>query len=317
MKKLLLFTLLLSFSIQSQDFTKVDELVKTYPRYSKVELLASKIAQDFTSDEDKLRAAFFWLAKNIRYNLKEFYNPKQRSIQFSYTSEEEKNRKFQAAIDQMVSETFLTKQGVCEEYAQSLKKICDLLKIESEVIKGYVRYDINEIGKTATTTNHAWNGVKINGKWIVLDATWAAGYELNRKWIRKFDNYFYNIPRKNLFKTHFPEDSLWVLRFGRMSLDEFYQQPIYGLNILNTNINLLGNKNGILTVDTSKNIELQLENLNPKSVIYYTFKGMKYGKKPLITKDQKISTLKIQRPQKNSELIIFIDHKAALQFKTL
>ena len=96
MKQLLLFFLLISIASKSQDFKKVDSLVLEYPRFSKAEDLATKISKDFTSDEDKARAAFYWLAKNIRYNLKELYNPKQRSYNFSYSSEKERIQKIHA-----------------------------------------------------------------------------------------------------------------------------------------------------------------------------------------------------------------------------
>jgi transglutaminase/protease-like cytokinesis protein 3 len=164
MKQLLFFLFLIQFSLQSQNFKKVDAVVAEYPRFSKVENLALKITKDFNTDEEKARAAFFWLTKNIRYNLKEYYNPSKRSYKFRYTTEKEKQQKLQAIKDKLVSNTFLTKTGVCEDYAQSFKKICNLLGLESEVIKGSVRNDSNEIGVLKSNTNHAWNAVKLNNK---------------------------------------------------------------------------------------------------------------------------------------------------------
>lgn len=316
MKQLLFFFLFISIATNSQDFTKVDALVLEYPRFSKVENLASKITKDFTTDGEKARAAFFWLAKNIRYNLREFYNPRQRSYNFRYTTEEEKQQKLQSLKDKIVAEAFLNKTGVCEEYAQAFKKVCDLLNIEAAVITGNVRNTPDEIGKPANTTNHAWSAVKLNNKWIILDATWAAGYQYNGRWIRKFDDYFYNIPKDKIFKTHFPDDAVWVLRFGRMSLGEFYNQPIYGNLFLNSKATLISPKEGIVTVNASKNIELQFKNLDPNSFITYTFKGMRYARKPVISKKNDITTLTIKNAKRNSELVIFIDNKAALQFKT-
>ncbi|QTE22243.1 transglutaminase domain-containing protein [Polaribacter cellanae] len=316
MKYLLTLFLLISISVNSQDFAEVDAKVTKYPRFSKVEDLATKIDNDFSKDEEKARAAFFWLAKNIRYNLKEFYNPKQRSIRFSYASEAEKLQKLQAAKNNLVNATFKTKQGVCEEYAQSFKRICDLLGLNSKVIKGYARNTPNEIGIPANTTNHAWNAIQLNEKWIILDATWAAGYEYNGKWIRKFNNYFYNIPKEKIFKTHFPDDSLWVLRFGRMSLSEFYNQPIYGHNFLNSNIELLSPQNGIIKAENGKNIILKFKNLALNSAIIYNFKGYRYAQKPVLKMENGITIVSIPNPKKNSELYLYFNNEVALQFKT-
>lgn len=317
MKQLLFFILFLSISIQSQDFKKVDDLVSRYPKFSKVEDLASKIAKDFASDEDKTRASFFWLTKNIRYNLKEYYNPNQRSYNFKYSTEEEKEQKLQALKDKIVADAFKTKTGVCEEYAQSFKKLCDLLDIESEVIKGNVRNVPQEIGNPEKETNHAWNAVKLNGNWIILDATWAAGYEYNGRWLKKFDNYFYNIPKDKIFKTHFPEDKIWVLRFGRITLNEFYKQPIYGKALLSSNIELISPKTGILKVNSSKEIRLELKNLKPNSLIYYTFKGQRLAKKPLISTRKNTTIITINNAPRNSFLVIYINKEAAFQFKIL
>ena len=315
-KKIFALFFLITIATQGQNFKNVDNMVLTYPKFSKVEDLTSRIKKDFTNDEEKVRAAFFWLAKNIRYDLKEFYNPTVRNYSFSYISEAEKLEKMQALKDQIINVAFKTKKGVCEEYAQSFKKICDLLDIKAAVIKGYVRSNSNEIGKPERNSNHAWNAVKLNNKWLILDATWAAGYEFNGKWVKKFNNYFYNIPKEKIFKTHFPEESIWVLRFGRITLEDFYKQPIYGEQLLASKAELISPKNGIITIEKGKNIELKFKNLEAASLVIYNFKGNRYAKKPLIKTEGNITTLSIVNPTANSELYVYIKGENALIFKT-
>ena len=316
MKQLLFFFLLISIATNSQDFKKVDSLVIQYPRFSKAEDLATKIDKDFTSDEDKARAAFFWLTKNIHYNLKEFYNPKKRRYNFSYASEEEKTQKLQALKDKIIDATFLSKTGVCEEYAQSFKKTCDLLGLESEVIVGTARISPEEIGKPKDTPNHAWNAVKLNNKWVLLDATWAAGYLSNDKWVKEFNNYYYNIPKEKIFKTHFPKEKIWILRFGRITLEEYYNQPLCGASLLNSKIELVSPTTGILKVNSANEIQLKLKNIDKNTLIYYTFKGQRFAKKPIITIVDNITSLTFKEAKRNSFLRIFINQKGALQFKT-
>ena len=316
MNQLIIFFLLISASSFSQNFEKVDTIVLNYPRFSKVEDLASQIAKDFTSEENKARAAFYWLAKNIRYNLKEYYNPKQRSYNFRYATEEDKIQKLQALKDKIVAKAFITKTGVCEEYAQAFKKVCDLLELEAEVIKGNARNNPQEIGEPKRNSNHAWNAIKLKGKWIILDATWAAGYERNGKWIRDFDNYFYNIPKDKIFRTHYPEDSIWVLRFGRISLEEFYNQPIYGKALLKSKAELISPKTGILKVNSSDEIKLKFKNLDTNSLIYYTFQNQQTAKKPVISSIDNITTLTFKNAKRNSFLTLYLNRRSALHFKT-
>ncbi|WP_246034838.1 transglutaminase domain-containing protein [Polaribacter aestuariivivens] len=317
MMKYFLFLLLLTTTIvNSQNYTSVDNKVLKYPRFSKVEDLVSKIENDFISDEDKTRAAFFWLAKNIQYNLKEYYNPTHRTYSFSYSSEAEKLLKLQKAKDKVVATVFKTKKGVCEDFAQSFKKICDLLDIQAEVIRGYVRNNTNEIGKPRNSTNHAWNAVKLNERWVILDATWASGFLYNGTWKKTFNEYFYDIPKDKIFKTHFPEDSIWILRFGRMSLKEFYNQPIYSNTFLKHNATLIAPTTGTINVNSSKTIELKFENLDVNIPILYAFKGNKFGKKPLIKKEDNVVYLRLNQAKKNSELVLYFNNISAIQFKT-
>lgn len=316
MKHLFYFLLFCSITIQSQDFKHIDTIVSSYPNFKKVEDLASKIATDFTSDENKAKAAFYWLTQNIRYNIRLFYSPVKRTYNYSYSSLEEKQQKLQALKDRTVSKAFITKSGVCEEYAQSFKKICDILGLEAEVIKGYVRNSAQEIGKPKNLPDHAWNAVKLNNKWILLDATWAAGYEYNRRWVKDFNSYYYDISGNKIFKTHFPFDDVWVLRFGRMHLSEFYNQPIYGVSFLASKTSLLSPKTGIIPVNTAKEIVLKFKNLNTSSLIHYRFKGQRFSLKPSIYTVGDITTLTIKNAKKNSYLYLFFNKDVALQFKT-
>lgn len=317
MKQFIFFFLIISYSTFSQSFDRVDRIVLEYPKFSKIENLASKIDADFSSDEEKVRAAFFWLAKNIRYDLKQYYNPTGRSFKFSYRNELEKEQKIEAAKNKIISNTFKTKKGLCEEYAQSFKKTCTLLNIEAAVIKGYTRNSADDIGKVVSETNHAWNAVKLNNKWIILDATWAAGYLMNGKWTRKFNSYFYDIPKDKIFKTHLPEDSIWILRFGRITKSEFYNQPIYGQEFLDSAIELLSPKSGFINIKKGENIVLTFKNLSKKASLLYHFKNYKYAKRPILKSENNITTLTILNPLRNSELHLFLNNKTALQFKVL
>jgi transglutaminase/protease-like cytokinesis protein 3 len=314
-KRFLLLCLFFSLTLNAQDFSNVDALVLNYPRFSKVEQLANQIEKDFSTDEEKARAAFYWLAKNIRYNLREFYNPVQRSYSFSYSSEAEKIEKQQAVMDKLVIATFRNKTGVCEEYARSFKKICDLLYIKSEVITGNVRLNSNEIGTVKTQTNHAWNAVYLNERWVILDATWAAGYEYNNRWVRKFNDYFFDIPTDKIFKTHYPEDSVWILRFGRISIEEFYAQPIYTNTFLGLDAELITPTKGTIRVNSDDTIELKFKNLDPDLLIFYSIKGNKYTEKPVIKTENDISTVFIKNPKRSTDLILFINKTDALHFK--
>ena len=157
--------------------------------------------------------------------------------------------------------------------------------------------------------------MKIDGKWLILDATWAAGHEYSGKWIREFNPYFFNMPTHKIFKTHYPEESIWVLRFGRMSIEDFYFQPIYTNTFLALKTDLILPKKGIIDLNSTENIELKFKKLDLNSVIFYTLKGNKYAQKPTIKTENGIATLNIKNPNRNTDLILYINKEDALHFK--
>ncbi len=314
MKRLFLLFFFVSSIVYGQDFTNVDNIVKSYPRYTKPQQLATKIANDFNDDLSKARAAFRWLTYNIRYDLEEYYEPK-KVISFRYGTEEERLQKLQAIKDKIVDEAFLTKMGVCEEYAQSFKKVADLLGIESQVIKGYVRNSAQEIGRVPNTTNHAWNSVKIDNRWILLDATWAAGYLFNGKWQKDFNEYFFAIEPKKIGRTHFPDDKKWQIVLNQNSLIDFYNQPIYSQGLLRTNLEVLSPKKGNIQVSRSKKVVLKIRNLTASNRLFYNYRGQRYSKRPEITYDGKIATVSIENPGNSTDLYLFINRNLALEYK--
>lgn len=54
---------------------------------------------------------------------------------------------------------------VCEGYAKGFKVLCDKMGIPCVLIGGKVQ-------QSSGTEGHMWNGVKINGKWYLMDVTW-------------------------------------------------------------------------------------------------------------------------------------------------
>ena len=314
MKQFFIFLFFITFSVSAQDFSLVDSTVKTYPKILTAEKLADRIAQDFSSNSAKVRAVFSWLTQNIRYDLVEFYNPDPKKIQFQYSTEEEKQQKLKAAIHKIASETFSSRKAVCEGYARAFAEVCNLLDLENEVITGNVRNSIAEIGKIVQFENHAWNAVKLNGKWQYFDATWGAGYEDNGKWKRDINDYFFDIPKQKISLTHYAEDTLWRLRTKRISKKTFYNQPIYTAAFLKSNLKLISPTTGIIKRKTDGFIEFQLENIDKNQHVFLGFNGSNMAKIPKVILKENLATIKIIPPAEAKEAYLIIDNTVVLEF---
>ncbi len=314
MKQLLLLFFFISFLAQSQNYSEVDAKVKRYPKFNSAQKLASKIDTDFNSDADKIRAAFIWLTENIRYDLQEFYNPTKKSVRFSYKNEAEKQAKLQQIKDDIINETFRKRKSVCEGYAQSFKKVCDLLQIESRIIKGYARNSSGEIGVIPRGSNHAWNAVKVNNKWQLIDATWAAGYAINNKWEKNFTEFYFYPKPAELVRTHLPESTAWQLVTKAIDKKTFANQPLIGQGFFYKNLKLLSPKNGIIS--KKGNIAFKIKNLTTTDIVGYQFKGQRFGKKAIVSVENSTGSFTINLDKKRrTELYIFINNEIALQYK--
>ncbi len=313
MKQLFALVLFINFTVKAQDYSSVDTKVMRYPAYSSAQHLANKINADFTNDAEKIRAAFRWLTHNIRYDLKEYYTPTSKQIRFKYSNEADKLLKLQQLKDQVVDDMFSSRKSVCEGYAQSFKKICDLLKIEAVVIKGYARNTTGEIGIIPTASNHAWNAVKIGLEWKLVDATWAAGYAINNQWKKHFTEYYFYPKPSELLRTHFPDAPNWQLVNTPISKKSFADQPIIGQGFFSKNLQLISPNTGIIH---SKPTKFLIKNLTKNHVIGYLFKGQKYGKRALAIIENGTGSFSIDLTgKKNSELYLFIDSEIALEYK--
>jgi len=307
--------LLFLFSAHSfaQDFTSIFEKTNDYRNIHSASALAKQIEKDFTSDENRVKAIFCWLTSNINYDLDEFYNPSSKRTSFRYRTEEEKERILQGFRDEIVQETIIGRKAVCEGFAQTFSKVCDILNIESEVIKGNARFGYQEIGKPQYDSNHAWNAVKINNNWIYIDATWGAGSVSNGKWESYFKPYYYDIPKSNYFKTHLPEKSVWKLKVGRITTEEFYNQPIFMDAFLESNVELIKPKTGILKKDASGKVSIQLKNATDKHFLT-GFLGSNIAQKPSVVHHNGITTVSITPPAHAKECFFLIDKEVGLQF---
>lgn len=94
------------------------------------------------SDYDKVIAIHDWLCENVTYE------------------EDYKNK------DQDIYGTLVQKRAVCAGYAKAFAYLCEKEGIECEVLSGTSR------NLQMIEVPHAWNRVKIDGKWSYFDVTW-------------------------------------------------------------------------------------------------------------------------------------------------
>ena len=211
----------------SQQYSKIDNLVKTYPKsFSSPEKLAEKINADFNTEEEKARAVFTWIGMNIRYDLNA-YQSGSNMIAYSYSSEEDRLVKEQQFRRKYAEKTLRSKKGVCQDYSALFHILCDLTNVKCIDIVGTSKAHPANIGKLPKASDHQWNAVKIGNQWKLIDVTWASGSVSTEtgKFVSEFnDAYFFTAPEV-FFLNHFPDDKR-LLMIDKTE-QEFAELPLY------------------------------------------------------------------------------------------
>lgn len=160
--------------------------------------LARFITASFTTEGDRARAAFVWVARNIRYDIENIY-----MLEYERP----------AAV--VVQETMDKRLGVCRHYAEVYNAIANQAGVLTCVVPGYT--------SLLASVGHAWCASRIDGKWQLLDPTWAAGKIVNHKFVSQLNNEYFRTPPKQFLELHMPFDPLWQLLAAPRTPQQFQQ----------------------------------------------------------------------------------------------
>jgi len=158
-------------------------------------------------DFHKVKILHDWLADNIAYDVESFFSG--------------------ADVDSSPASTLKRRKGVCYGYAGLMVQMCELAGIPCERISGYGRGYGFAVGRTENIgdTNHAWNAVRIGGRWYLVDVTWDAGHVGKRAYKKEYyTTYLFMKPRQFVF-SHLPSDNKWQLLSSPISAEQFADLP--------------------------------------------------------------------------------------------
>jgi len=210
MKKtfLILTSLLLVLSpLFSRDFTAVDKAVLSLPASAQTSPEKLIHALDEIADTywEKTRAIWIWITHNITYDTDSYFSGRPGPTD--------------------AEGTFKACSSVCNGYAELFVLLAEGLKLEAVKISGYGKgYSYNE-GTIPDGTNHAWNAIRIEGKWHLFDSTWGAGHLRGRNFEWAYEEFFFDTPPEKMIFSHFPEDSDFQLMKRPVTRKLFFNLP--------------------------------------------------------------------------------------------
>jgi hypothetical protein len=217
--------------LAQQDYSRVDSFATKFKgKYQDMADLALQLAQPFSTEPEKARALFTWLAVNVRYDVDKFRNPPPRP-RFSGKTKTDMETEAREYHEKETAKSFKAKKGVCADYSRMYKAMCDAVGLECEIIVGDAR-DFHRPYRNIHNNPHAWNAVKWDSAWHLMDATWGAGYVHDGKFKRDDNPGFFDTSPAIFSQNHLPDDEKWQLLQKPLTKKEFADQPLiqYGQN---------------------------------------------------------------------------------------
>jgi len=196
---------------ESTKFDVIDKHAMFVPENfcTDIPTLVKYLTEPVSNDFEKVRAIFTWIAHNISYD------------DYGYNTGN--------YADGSAQGVFTNRVSVCNGFAELFKAMGEEAGLETVKISGYAKGYGHRLEQTFTTTNHAWNAVRINGKWILIDVTWGhgSGSTVNGRLQsqKKFDDFWFDTNPYDMIFTHLPEDSQWQLIDNRLSKTQFERLP--------------------------------------------------------------------------------------------
>lgn len=232
-------------SANQSPYQRIDQYALNTPSYvtGSVNELTDYLMASAWNDTEKARVIFRWITANITYDVQMLCLVKP--------------------IAQTPLQVLEKRKAICQGYAVLFDVMAKRAGLESKIISGYSKGEGFFTGKLDDRSRHAWNAVKLDGHWRLLDSTWGAGYMVdNGSFVKSFEEHFFLTAPDEMVFTHFPNDPAWQLLSQPINKEQFLSLPRlkpaffkYGLNI---------NSNRFSHIKTDDELTITLK--SPKNV---------------------------------------------------
>lgn len=192
-------------------YEAIDQHARKSPRSVEKDIssLANYLKEKATTDLEKSRAIYVWIAEHVKYDDKAFNAGKYGDYSPDGVL---KNRK-----------------AVCEGFSNLYQALGQEMDIKVEKISGYSKGYGYVVGTKFDKSNHAWNAMQIDGEWRIFDATWGqgSGTTVRGKLVSKkeFNDYWFNTDPYEAIFSHMPEDPKYTFVEPTLTLNDYEKMP--------------------------------------------------------------------------------------------
>jgi hypothetical protein len=223
--------------IDRSNFPLIDQYAIDTPvsACSSIDVLATYLITPAKNDYEKTRAIYKWITQNIAYDYSAYLTKNYGSTS--------------------AASVLATRKSVCQGYSELFKALGKSAGLNVIIVSGWAKGISYSLGDAIDgPTNHAWNAVKINGGWYLIDSTWGAGSIKDGGFVRDYDDFYFLSPPEQFVVNHLPEEKIWQLLAKPLSRTEYAELPYTYSNFFSYGLGLGTNTKGI--IDTQKSLTL-------------------------------------------------------------
>jgi hypothetical protein len=188
----------------SYDFTEIDSWVSRQKlEDTAITSFTKKLLAPAKNDLEKIRAIYQFVTRYLTYDHEATDGDRHR-------------------INQNIHDILLRKKGICWDYAALISSMAETADIPCLSIIGFSK-DLHNPGAISDQPDHAWNLVKVDSHYYLLDATWESN-TLGQSDLFKMTYHadYFLTPPELFIKNHFPSNDFFQL----LSCPETFSQFI-------------------------------------------------------------------------------------------
>ena len=196
--------------------------------------LSRALTHGLTTDLEKIYVIYKWVTNNIEYDAGSFFANNLRGIGNANT-------------------VIQRRKAVCDGYAELIMRLGLQSGLLVEKVEGYAKGYGYKVGEQLAAPNHAWNSVRVDGKWYLLDSTWDAGSinEGTRSYERKNSDYDFFLTNPKIFiYSHFAKEDKWNLAKNNWDKKEFFSKVNVSESAFKLGLNIDKYSNAVIDADS-------------------------------------------------------------------
>ncbi|XP_029473177.1 kyphoscoliosis peptidase-like [Rhinatrema bivittatum] len=186
---------------------------------SSIEDLVGVLLKEAHTDLEKVRAIWMWVCHHIEYDVMGYENTAKALTN--------------------PTDVLRSRKSICAGYAGLFERMCSIAGIECLKLSGYAKgYGYKPGQRFSGNSDHAWNAVRLERSWHLLDSTWGAGHCNDKctKFTFEYKEYYFLTHPALFIGNHFPEEEKWQLLKPPVSLRQYEASVSLGAQFYNAGL---------------------------------------------------------------------------------